>query len=171
MADRPTAACRAYIGLGSNLQQPLRQVTTALAEIDQLPGTRVLKASPWYRSAAVGPGTQPDYINGAALVSTTLAAPALLEELQGIEQRHGRERTLRWGARTLDLDILLYGDLQLDSERLTVPHPRLRDRNFVLYPLADLTPDLVMPDGVALRDLLANVSPQGIVRLDSDDIL
>lgn len=156
---------QAYIGLGSNLLDPLRQVAEALDEITNLDGTELLLTSSWYRSTALGPGQQPDYINGVALVATTQSPLQLLHSLQTIEHRHGRERTIRWGARTLDLDILLYADLQLSSAELTIPHPQMTLRNFVLLPLAEMAPELVLPDGQQIRDLLAKLSPEGIVRI------
>lgn len=160
---------RAFIGLGSNLDKPHRQVETAVAEVDALPRTRVTAHSPWYRSAPLGPPGQPDYINGVVAILTELAPETLLEQLQAIEDRHGRRRHQRWGARTLDLDILLYGNLTRSTAELTLPHPELAARNFVLYPLADLAPDLRLPDGTPLASLLANVDGNGIVRLSKGD--
>ncbi len=153
----------AFIGLGSNLLEPLRQVAQALDEIASLDGTALLRASGWYRSTALGPGPQPDYINGVALIATTQSPLQLLHSLQAIENIHGRERIIRWGARTLDLDILLYGDLQLNSAELTIPHPQMTLRNFVLLPLAEIAPALVLPNGQLLKELLANLSAEGIV--------
>lgn len=160
---------RAFIGLGSNLDDPQRQVEIAVAEVDALPRTRVTARSPWYRSAPLGPPGQPDYINGVLAILTELAPETLLAELQAIENRHDRRRTQRWGARTLDLDILVYGDLTRSTPELTLPHPELAARNFVLYPLADLAPDLQLPDGTPLASLLANVDGKGIVRLSKGD--
>jgi 2-amino-4-hydroxy-6-hydroxymethyldihydropteridine diphosphokinase len=156
---------RAYIGLGSNLLDPLGQVTDALDDIANLDDTELLRVSSWYRSTALGPGPQPDYINGVALVTTAQSPLQLLHSLQAIENRHGRERTVRWGARTLDLDILLYGNLQLNSTELTIPHPQMTLRNFVLLPLAEIAPALALPNGQLLTDLLANLSAEGIVRV------
>ncbi len=157
------ARVRAYIGLGSNLDRPRRQVETAVSQIDTLPDTRVTARSRWYRSAPLGPPGQPDYINGVVAIDTELTPETLLEALQAIENRHGRDRGVRWGARTLDLDILVYGDRVIDDPALRVPHPELANRNFVLYPLADVAPDLLLPDGTALATLLANVGGNGIV--------
>ncbi len=156
---------RAYIGLGSNLDQPRAQVEQALQELNQLPQSRCLTHSHLYRSHAVGPGQQPDYINAAALLDTELEPHALLDQLQALEQAHRRVRLEHWGPRSLDLDLLLYGDRVIDSERLQVPHPYLRERNFVLMPLADLNPELILPSGEALTALLAQHSMQGLVRL------
>jgi 2-amino-4-hydroxy-6-hydroxymethyldihydropteridine diphosphokinase len=139
----------AYIGLGSNLNDPIKQVGTAMTELESIPHTRVLQKSSLYRSPALlsedNPGPQPDYINAVAAVTTGLAARALLDQMLRIEQRHGRRRGLRWSARTLDLDLLLYGDTVLAEPGLTVPHPGLPKRAFVLYPLHEIAPDLMVP--------------------------
>ena len=144
----------AYIGLGSNLEGPLAQVNCAFDELAELPLTSLLARSSIYSSHAVGP-EQPDYINAVALLDTRLAPLALLDALQAIEQAHQRVRIQHWGPRTLDLDLLLYGDQIIEEERLTVPHPYLTQRSFVLYPLADITPNLHLPDGTRLADLLS----------------
>lgn len=156
---------RVYIGLGSNLDDPLRQVQTAIAALAKLPRTALIKHSPWYRSKAIGPGQQPDYVNGVAALDTELSPPHLLAELHTIEVAQGRIRHQRWAARTLDLDILLYGNRTLATDRLRIPHPRLHQRNFVLYPLADLVPDLVFPGGRSMATLLAACSDNDIERL------
>lgn len=143
-----------YIGLGSNLAKPLQQLSSALEAMAALPDTRLLRCSSFYRSAPVGPGEQPDYINAVAELETDLEPLELLDQLQAIEAVHGRERTIRWGARTLDLDILLYGREQIDVPRLQVPHPRMAERNFVLLPLAELEPQLQLPTGEAIQALL-----------------
>lgn len=147
----------AFIGIGSNLDQPAIQVQRAIAALGTLPNSRMQQCSPWYRSAAIGPGEQADYINGVAALETGLSAIELLDQLQAIEQAQGRVRTVRWGPRSLDLDLLLYGNQRIDSDRLIVPHPRLQDRHFVLYPLYDLAPDLSLPDGSSVRELLRRV--------------
>lgn len=156
---------RCYIGLGSNLDDPAAQLRSALAQMRQVPQTTLEACSGFYASAPVGPGEQPDYVNAVARLDTGLAPEVLLDALQAIENLHGRERTLRWGARTLDLDILLYGSQQLDSARLQVPHPRMAERNFVLEPLVELAPDLKMPDGTSLQALLAQCPPNRLHRL------
>lgn len=153
---------RAFIGLGSNLENPRQQVALALKELDAINGVTLLQQSRWYQSKAVGPGNQPDYINGVALIETHLDAHTLLDQLQQIEQDHERVREIHWGPRTLDLDLLLYGDQIIQSERLTVPHTYLTERNFVLYPLADVAQDLVLPSGEGLESLLANCSNDGL---------
>ncbi|WP_299596956.1 2-amino-4-hydroxy-6-hydroxymethyldihydropteridine diphosphokinase [uncultured Microbulbifer sp.] len=156
---------RCYIGLGSNLADPAAQLRSALGQIRNVPQTTLVSCSDFYASAPVGPGEQPDYVNAVACLETALSPEALLDALQAIENLHGRKRTLRWGARTLDLDILLYGNQQLDTARLQVPHPRMAERNFVLEPLAELSPELTMPDGTSLRTLLAQCPPNRLHRL------
>ena len=159
-----------YIGLGSNLQQPLQQVEQALTELNLLASTHLQACSGWYQSRAVGPGQQPDYINGVALLQTELSADTLLAALQQIENRHHRRRDLRWGARTLDLDLLLFGDQLIDTPTLTVPHPRIAERNFVLYPLAELNPTLVIPPDQPIKTLLAASNRVGLKVLSSPRI-
>jgi 2-amino-4-hydroxy-6-hydroxymethyldihydropteridine diphosphokinase len=154
----------AYIGLGSNLEEPLAQVMRALDELATLPQTRLLAHSALYSSKPIGP-EQPDFINAVALLETELAPLALLDALQAIEQAHQRVRIQHWGPRTLDLDLLLYGDQQIAHERLTVPHPYLTQRGFVLYPLADITPELKLPDGSRLSDLLHQCPADGLIKL------
>ena len=146
----------AYIGLGSNLNDPIRQLRAALAALEQLPESAVKQVSGAYSSAAVGPGVQPDYLNAVVQLDTRLPPQRLLSLLQGIEQAQGRVRTIRWGARSLDLDILLYGEERIDTPTLTVPHPALGERNFVLYPLADICgTNFVLPDGTVLGTLIS----------------
>lgn len=157
---------QAYIGLGSNLEDPRAQVQQAFAELAALPDTQLIAQSPLYLSRAVGPGDQPDYINAAALLSTALSPIALLDALQAIEQAHRRVRLEHWGPRTLDLDILLIDNQRIDLPRLQVPHPYLTQRNFVLYPLADISPDLLLPDGTALAELIAQCPRDGLERLN-----
>ena len=156
----------AYIGLGSNLDDPHKQVTQAFTELAEIPTTYLLKRSAIYRSQAVGPGNQPDYINAAALLKTELKPLALLDYLQAIEQAHNRVRIEHWGPRTLDLDILLLDNQIITSERLKVPHPYLALRSFVLYPLADIEPELKLPDGTSLRTLIAKCPQDGLERLE-----
>lgn len=156
---------RCYIGLGSNLENPAAQLQSALEHMQAIPGTTLIACSDFFSSAPVGPGQQPDYVNAVASLDTELDPEALLDALQAIENSHGRKRTLRWGARTLDLDILLFGAQQLDTARLQVPHPRMAERNFVLEPLAQLAPNLTMPDGTPLQTLLAQCPPNRLHRL------
>lgn len=144
-----------YVALGSNLDHPQRQVTTALKELSALPGTKFLGSSSCYRSEAVGPGDQPDYVNAVAALTTEVPALQWLRMLKSIEAAHGRLRRERWGPRTLDLDILLYADQSITHELLQVPHPRMGQRRFVLQPLYELAPDLTLPCGTSVASLLA----------------
>jgi 2-amino-4-hydroxy-6-hydroxymethyldihydropteridine diphosphokinase len=129
----------AYVGLGANLGEPLAALQAALRALGALPGTRLVRNSRIYRSAPVDAGG-PDYLNAVAELQTALAAPELLRELQRVEADAGRERPYRNAPRTLDLDLLLYGSARIESDALTVPHPRMRERAFVLLPLAELAP-------------------------------
>lgn len=155
----------AFVALGSNLEQPLRQVNQAVAALDALPFCHLLAVSNWYESQAVGPGDQAPYINGVAKLSTELTPLQLLDELQAIEQAQGRQRLIHWGPRTLDLDLLLYGDLILSSPRLTLPHPFMTQRNFVTVPLCDLAPQLILPSGEELADICHLLGTAGLNRL------
>lgn len=155
-----------YVGIGSNLKEPLQQVQQACRALSRLPETVLEARAPGYRSRALGPAGQPDYINTVARLKTTLAPVPLLDLLQEIEQQQGRERSLRWGPRTLDLDILLYGNLERDTDRLTLPHPQLVHRDFVLQPLLDLQPDLQLPDGRRIAELRRDCPDNGLERLD-----
>ena len=152
----------AYIALGSNLGDSRALLGSALSAMDALPDTSLQATSPAYTSAAIGPGDQPDYINLVAELDTRLPADSLLQALQQIELDHGRERSERWSARTLDLDILIYGGETHTTDSLTVPHPRLGERNFVLVPLADLAPDLALPCGTRISTLLARCPREGL---------
>jgi len=158
---------KVFLGLGSNLNSPPRQIKAALKTIAKLPGTQLMRCAPWYQSIAIGPGSQPRYINTVAEIDTVLKPLALLQALQQIEKQQGRKRIVRWGPRTLDIDILLYAKQTLKTRQLQIPHPRLGERNFVLYPLADIAPELSLPDGTSLARLLANCSPEGIVRFSA----
>jgi len=154
---------RVFIGLGSNLQSPLQQLQQALSSIELIPHTRLLAVSPFYGSTAVGAGQQPDYVNAAALLTTRLTPLNLLDQLQAIEAGQGRVRgPEQWVPRTLDLDILLVDDQIIASERLTVPHPQISVRSFVLKPLLDLDSELVLPDGRPLAELLAALPEDGL---------
>jgi 2-amino-4-hydroxy-6-hydroxymethyldihydropteridine diphosphokinase len=156
----------AFIGLGSNLQSPLQQVRQAVDELAALPATSLVACSALYRSAPMGPPDQPHYVNAVAEIDTGLAVLTLLDELQGIERRHGRIRTERWGPRTLDLDILLYGDAGFSTPRIQIPHPGIGQRSFVLYPLAEIAPQLSIPGLGTLQSLLQQCSQDGLERLD-----
>lgn len=157
---------RVFIGLGSNLDDPLAQVTKAITELAAIANTKVVAVSPWYQSAPIGP-EQPDFINGVAALETELAPIAMLDALQAIEQDHQRVRDIHWGPRTLDLDILLWGNQVIDQPRLTVPHPFLKERAFALKPLIDIAPDLTLPCGTFARTALEAADQTGLVRLAS----
>ncbi|MCL6417111.1 2-amino-4-hydroxy-6-hydroxymethyldihydropteridine diphosphokinase [Aestuariirhabdus sp. Z084] len=144
---------RCYLGLGSNLAEPLKQLQAAVAALSRLPDSQWQGASSLYQSAAVGP-EQPDYLNMVVALDTTLAPLPLLDALQAIEQQQGRERLERWGARTLDIDLLLYGEQSFNDSRLTVPHAEMHWRDFVLQPLQELTPGLILPSGQSVANLL-----------------
>lgn len=146
----------AWIGLGSNLDGPRAHVERALRELDRLPLTRRIAASRLYASPPVGPADQPDYINAVAHLETRLSPLALLDQLQALEQRHGRVRGRRWGPRTLDLDLLLFDDYRVTLPRLTLPHPEMVKRAFVLVPLAELAPAVVL-DGQPLARRIAGL--------------
>ncbi len=156
---------RVYVALGSNLAEPREQIQAALDAFERLPETRLVAVSPLYISDPLGPADQPRFVNGVAALDTNLAPLDLLDALQAIELEQGRVRDLRWGPRTLDLDILLFGEQLLDLPRLKVPHYHMQARAFVLYPLADLAPDLRLPDGRHLPELLAACPFEGIERL------
>lgn len=158
----------AYIGLGANLGDPVRTLLAALQALQAVPETRLTGLSRLYRSAPVGPAGQPYYFNAAARIETGLTAHALLTALQMIENQHGRTREVRWGARTLDLDLLLYGKDEIRTSSLIVPHIELKNRNFVVIPLLDIDPDLSLPDGTALAALPVAHDRRGLERLDTD---
>lgn len=148
----------AFVALGSNLDDPRAQVSRAFEALDGIAGVRVTGRSRLYRNPAMGPAGQPEFVNAVARLETSLEPGELLAALLAIETAHGRDRrTDRWGPRTLDLDLALYGDRVIDEPGLTVPHPGLTARAFVLYPLAELAPGLEIPGAGALRDLLARV--------------
>ena len=150
----------AYVGLGSNLQDPRRQIQSALAELDGMPHTRVVRQSSLYRTAPIGHADQPDFVNAVAQIETGLSAERLLAELQEIEKRHGRERSFPNAPRTLDLDILLYGDLEMNGPALTLPHPRMHERAFVLQPLYEVAPHASIPGIGAVKACLEKTAGQ-----------
>ncbi|MEC5318966.1 2-amino-4-hydroxy-6-hydroxymethyldihydropteridine diphosphokinase [Brenneria populi subsp. brevivirga] len=158
---------RVYLALGSNLAQPLQQAHDALSALDSVPQTRLVRRSSFYRSRPLGPQDQPDYLNAVAELETALDAEHLLDHTQAIEREQGRVRKAqRWGPRTLDLDILLFGNQVIRSARLTVPHYDMKNREFMLYPLAEIAPELVFPDGTSLSDVLINVDRNGLTLWD-----
>jgi len=155
----------AYIALGSNLNRPQSQLQQAVAALEMLPNTALVRVSSIYRSTAVGPGTQPDYLNAVLLLDTRQSPLELLDAMQKIEHEQGRVRDIRWGPRTLDLDLLLYGEVKITSLTLTVPHPRMHQRNFVLYPLREISDtNLGLPDGSDLDTLLRQCPMNGLVK-------
>ncbi len=161
------AAIRAFVGLGSNLDDPRAQLQCALLALTGLPLTKLLARSSLYRSAPLGGLEQPDYLNAVVALETGLSATGLLIELQAIELQQGRVRsTQRWQSRTLDLDLLLYGEMRLHDETLTVPHPGMAQRAFVLYPLQEIAPDLFIPGLGALSTLIARCPRADLRRLD-----
>ncbi|WP_045855754.1 2-amino-4-hydroxy-6-hydroxymethyldihydropteridine diphosphokinase [Teredinibacter purpureus] len=157
-----------FISLGSNLASPLQQVTQACETLQKHPNITLTRCSPWYKSRAVGP-PQPDYINGVAALDCTLSPEALLDALQSIERQQQRKRGVHWGPRTLDLDILLYGNSVINTDRLTVPHPWMTERNFVLQPLLDIAPQLTLPNGLTITSLLAAIGHDGLTLLSHDN--
>ena len=152
---------RVYIGIGSNLGDSLAIVESACCALADHPECRFIRRSNWYQSAAVGPA-QPDYTNGVALIETRLCPLDTLDLLQQIECQHHRQRLQHWGPRTLDLDLLLFDQQSISEPRLTVPHPHLHWRNFVLYPLLDLDPDLALPDGRSIKALAESAGVEGL---------
>jgi 2-amino-4-hydroxy-6-hydroxymethyldihydropteridine diphosphokinase len=157
-----SAPVDAFVALGSNLAAPERQLQRAVAALASVPATRLVAVSRNYRTAPVGPPGQPDYLNAVAHLRTRLAPHALLGALLQIETLQGRTRgPQRWGPRTLDLDLLLYGSVVLDDPRLTLPHPRLHRRRFVLEPLAELAPGRVVPGLGPVRELLERLGQRG----------
>jgi len=156
-----------YVGLGSNLANPIYQIKKALRALEALPLTDLKTHSGLYRSKPLGPQNQPDYINAVAVLRSELVPLILLDKLQAIENQQGRVRNAeRWGPRTLDLDMLLYGNRQSQNPRLILPHPGLFERAFVLYPLSECAPDLVLPDGQSVYDLMQRCPAQGLCRVD-----
>jgi 2-amino-4-hydroxy-6-hydroxymethyldihydropteridine diphosphokinase len=156
-------AIAAYVGIGSNLGDPEAQVRGAIEALASVPQTRFVRASRLFRTAPWGRADQPAFVNAAAEIATALAPRALLDALLTIERAHGRHRDgTRWGPRTLDLDVLLYGDGVIDEPGLAIPHPHLAERAFVLLPLADLDPALQVPGRGRISELLRDVDASGI---------
>lgn len=149
---------RVYIALGSNLASPLTQVNAAIAALGNIPDSRIVAVSGLYRTPPLGPQDQPDYLNAAVALETSLAPEALLDHTQRIELDQGRVRKAeRWGPRTLDLDIMLFGNVTLATPRLTVPHYDMKNRGFMLWPLFEIAPELHFPDGETLASVLAHL--------------
>jgi 2-amino-4-hydroxy-6-hydroxymethyldihydropteridine diphosphokinase len=156
----------AYIGLGSNLDSPVDQVMAAFDELGGLADTELVARSSVFVSAPLGPQDQPDFVNAVAHLRTRLPAPELLQGLQAIETAHARVRARHWGPRTLDLDLLLYGDAMIDTPDLQVPHPQMHLRAFVLVPLHEIDPQLQLPGLGSLRARLAGVDSGGLRRIE-----
>lgn len=157
---------RAFVGLGSNIGEPRRQLQAAMKELNELPDTRAVAASAVYRSAPLDYLEQPEFLNAVMELETQLTPEALLDGLQAIEKGHGRERPFAGAPRTLDLDLLLYGDATLATPRLTLPHPRMHERAFVLMPLAEIAPQAAIPGRGTARELLAACAGQRVERTD-----
>jgi 2-amino-4-hydroxy-6-hydroxymethyldihydropteridine diphosphokinase len=154
------------VGIGSNLQGPARQVEAAAALLDEHDDIRVITVSSFYRSAAFGGIEQPDFVNAVLAILTTLAATDLLLELQGVENRQGRERDeTRWGPRVIDLDLLVYAGRIIEEPGLVVPHPGIHERNFVLLPLGEIAPDLVIPGLGRVASIPVNMDEPSISRI------
>jgi 2-amino-4-hydroxy-6-hydroxymethyldihydropteridine diphosphokinase len=156
-----------YIGLGANLNQPEQTIRQALLELQKLDNVEFVTQSKLYSSAPMGPQDQPDYVNAVALVRIFLIAHDLFKLTCDIEQKHGRTRNgEHWGPRTLDLDILLFGQQMINDEHLTVPHYGMKEREFVIYPMLDISPDLVLPCGTKLQALTKSVSLNGMTAIN-----
>ena len=152
---------RVYIAIGSNLASPLEQVNAAIQAIGEIPDSRIMAVSSFYRTPPLGPQDQPDYLNAAVALETALTPEELLNHTQRIELQQGRVRKAeRWGPRTLDLDIMLFGDEVINTERLTVPHYDMKNRGFMLWPLVEIAPELLFPGNTPLRTYLAQNYPQ-----------
>ncbi|MBM3070551.1 2-amino-4-hydroxy-6-hydroxymethyldihydropteridine diphosphokinase [Enterobacter sp. RHBSTW-00994] len=151
----------AWIAIGSNLASPLEQVNAAVQALSEIPQSRVVTVSSFYRTPPLGPQDQPDYLNAAVVLETALDADTLLDHTQRIELQQGRVRKAeRWGPRTLDLDIMLFGDQTIHTERLTIPHYDMKNRGFMLWPLFEVAPDLRFPDGDSLKTVLDRLNAE-----------
>ena len=156
---------KVYIGLGSNLNDPQSQLKKAIISLEMVPSTSVVRTSSFYKSKPVGPQDQPDYINAVVELDTELSAHVLMDFLQGIENEQGRVREQKWGPRTLDLDILLYGDEIIKGDHLEVPHIEMHKRGFVLLPLDEISPDCVIPGVGSVQTLLQQVNTDDLLVL------
>ena len=155
----------AYIALGSNLASPLEQVNAAVQALGAIPQSRIVATSSFYRTPPLGPQDQPDYLNATVVLETALDAEALLDNTQRIELQQGRVRKAeRWGPRTLDLDIMLFGNEVINTDRLTVPHYDMKNRGFMLWPLFEVAPDLIFPDGSSLKSVLDDLGAENPAR-------
>ena len=161
MQSAPGGVIPAYVAFGANLGEPVETLRAAAVALGRRPGVELVAGSPVYRTRPIGPPGQPDYANAIARVETTHEPEALLDVLHAVEAEFGRVRDVRWGPRTLDLDLIWYDGEERTDERLTLPHPRAHEREFVLRPLVDLDPDLVLR-GRRAGDWLAGLDPQGV---------
>jgi len=157
---------KAYLGLGSNLNNPQTQVEKAVQALDDAPGIQVLRCSSWYLTDPIGVTDQPDFINGVVAVTTHLSPLELRNSTMTIEHEQQRRRMNKWGPRTIDIDILLYDNIIMNHPLLTIPHRHLKERAFVLYPLVEIAPDLVLPDGESLQTVIKTCPKQGITLLE-----
>lgn len=158
-----------YVGLGANLQSPLATIKLAIDALKQLPKSKLVKTSAIYSSKPMGPADQPDYVNAVVLIETQLSAHQLFEHTCAIEHKHGRTRLgEHWGPRTLDLDILLFGQHAINDDTLVIPHYGLQQREFVIYPLLDITPDLTLPCGTVVHSLTKSVPLNGMTPISSN---
>ena len=155
----------AFLGLGSNLDCPYDQLTNAIREIDAIPGTSLIQTSSYYKSRPVGPQNQPDFLNAVVSIDTGLSAVELLDYLQDIEMQHGRKRNIRWGARTLDLDILLYDSEIINTTRLIIPHPEIYKRAFVIQPLFEIAPALEIPGQGSLKTIMQYIDNDNVKKI------
>lgn len=156
-----------FLSLGSNLGDREASIRKALDLIARLPDTHMERVSSFYETEPVGYTEQPDFINAVALIETSLSPADLLHELLGVEKEMGRVRNMRWGPRVIDIDTLLYDHAAIDTAELTIPHPRMTERAFVLAPLAEIAPDIILPDGRTPGDALAAIGDQGVHRMDN----
>jgi len=156
------------IGIGSNLSDPISQVEQAIGHLSSLRDSRLLNVSDLYRNPPMGPAGQPDYVNAVALILTRLGARALLASLQDIERQQGRDRDggVRWGPRCIDLDILTYGQRKISEDGLSIPHPGISQRNFVLFPLLDVAPELQVPGMGKVRELVRGVDGSTLSKIE-----
>ncbi len=155
----------AYVGLGSNLDDPIAQINHAFELLDKIEDTRLIARSSLFRSAPFGSIAQPDFINAVACLESGLEPKALLNELHGIERSSGRKRGIRWGPRTLDLDLLVFEDQEIDQPGITLPHPGIGERNFVLLPLMEIAAELVIPGLGCISDIAVDQSEPRISRI------
>ena len=157
-----------YIGLGSNIEQPCLQIKNAILALAELPETTVINDSGYFKSKPMGPKDQPDYMNAVVEIETAMSAIELLKHCQSIEKQQGRKKLRHWGERTIDLDILLYADEQIQTDVLTVPHPGIGQRDFVYMPLLKLNPDVAVPGTGLLNVIVQSVEKQAAEEFETD---